>query len=148
MPSLASSYLYTFFALTAVGALLVSTFSSFTVYLKQLPEEKKLENLTKYVASKCDELILASKVGNASKAELKLEMPLKIGTKHYWIRLMNGSSNAWVEGGFGTGPIRAIYKFYLVEKVVASGFFVCVSDKLTITCEKNGRNILLSLGAG
>ena len=105
MPTIAPSYLYTFFAMAIVSSTLISTFSAYVVALKTIPEVQQLENVLKHVASQGYRLITLTTVTN-STSRVTLELPTVIGSKQYWFRLCNDSSRAWIEGALG--PITKI----------------------------------------
>jgi len=146
MPSIVPSYLYTFFALTLIGAILIGTFSSFAVSLKQIPEEKQLRNILDYVAAKSLELVnsVVAFRGNTTMQAV-LELPTRIGQKQYWIRLRNSSEGTLAEAKFGAEPTQPIYKVYLSPNISASGTFRSEFEKAVLKCELNSSGTFLSL---
>ena len=146
MPSIVPSYLYTFFALALIGTILVGTFNSFAVSLKQIPEEKQLRNTLDYVAAKSMELVnSAVAFGRNATMQTALELPARIGQKQYWIRLESDSEWTFAEAGFGSEPTQPIYKVYLTSAASASGTFKGEFGKALLTCELNSSGVFLSL---
>lgn len=147
MPSIVPSYLYTFFAMMLVGILLIGTFNSFAVSLKQIPEEKMLRNILDYVAAKSIELINYVEVSDEeATAETFLDLPSSINHKQYWLRLNTNSKYAFIEAGFGSTPTQARFKVYLLAGVSASGQVVGGFGKALLVCQRVASGIYLSLG--
>ena len=146
MPSIIPSYLYTFFALTLVGTILIGTFGSFAVSLKKIPEEKMLKNIVDYVAAESMELInYITTVGGEATVEAFLNIPSTINHKQYWLRLNTNSKYAFIEAGFGAIPTQARFKIYLPAEVSASGEIISGFGKVLLTCQRIDSGIYLSL---
>ena len=146
MPSIIPSYLYTFFALILVGTILIGTFGSFAVSLKQIPEEEMLKNIVDYVAAESMELInYITTVGGEATIEAFLNIPSTINHKQYWLRLNTNSEYTFVEAGLGTIPTQARFKIYLSTGVSASGEIIGGFGKALLTCQRTNSEIYLSL---
>jgi len=147
MPSIVPSYLYTFFALTLIGTILIGTFSSFALSLKQIPEEKQLKNIIDYVAARSIELINCISTSNKNASlEAVLNLPARINHKHYWLRLDESSDHAFMEAGFGSNPTQAYFKVYLPANVSVSGEIISGYGKVLLICRKTASGIYLNLG--
>jgi len=124
LPSITSSYLYTFVALIAVSSLLVFSFMAYADALRVSSEVKQLKNLMNYVATKGTELLTLTLATNAT-AEAFLQMPASVGNKQYWLQLRNDSSRAWLEGGFGNLPMEETeLRVYLPKEASAMGCYI------------------------
>jgi len=146
MPSIIPSYLYTFFALILVGTILIGTFGSFAVSLKQIPEEKMLKNIVDYVAAESMELInYITTVSGEATVKAVLNIPSTINHKQYWLRLNTNSEYAFIEAGFGAIPTQAHYKVYLLTNVSASGEIVGGFGRALLACQRTDSGIYLSL---
>ncbi|MCW4035368.1 MAG: hypothetical protein NWF03_08405 [Candidatus Bathyarchaeota archaeon] len=144
MPSIIPSYVYTFFALTIVGTILICTFSTFAVSVKQDVETEQLKNLLEYVAAESCELISTSSVNN-STASIKLTMPPRLGENRYWIQFRNDSSTAWIEGGLGTTPVQTSLTVFVPGLVNASGLFISGYGFAELECQTQGTTTFLNL---
>lgn len=146
MPSIIPSYLYTFFALILVGTILIGTFGSFAVSLKQIPEEKMLKNILDYVAAESMELInCVTTMSEKATVKAVLNVPLTINHKQYWLRLNTNSEYAFIEAGLGAIPTRAHFKIYLSTGVSAYGEIIGGFGKALLTCQRTDSRIYLSL---
>lgn len=134
MPSIIPSYVYTFFALSVVGTLLICTFSAFAVSVKQDVEIEQLKNLLEYVAAESCELI-STTTPNNSTATVSLLLPSHVGEKGYWIQLRNDSSSAWVEGGLGNTPVQTSLTVFVPGVVAASGLYTSGYDLAELECQ-------------
>ena len=144
MPSIIPSYVYTFFALTLVGTLLICAFSTFAVSVKQDVETEQLINLLEYVAAESCELISTATTNN-STAILRLLLPSHVGEKGYWIQLRNDSSSAWIEGGLGTTPVQTSLNIFVPGVVAASGFYTSTYGFAELECQIQGTVTFLNL---
>jgi len=60
-------------------------------------------------------------------------VPTSVGNMQYWLRLKNSSSQAWVEGGFGSVPYsESVVKAYVPRNASASGFYAAGSGALIL----------------
>ena len=144
MPSIIPSYVYTFFALSVVGTLLICTFSAFSVSVKQNVETEQLENLLEYMAAESCELISTTTTNNSTVA-LRLPMPSRLGEKSYWIQLRNDSSSAWIEGGLGTTPVQTAFTVFVPGIVTASGLYKSGYGFAELECQVQGTTTWLNL---
>ena len=144
MPSIIPNYIYTFFALTVVGALLIATFSAFAVSVKQDVEIEQLRNLLEYVAAESCELISTSTTNN-STVTVRVTLPYRVGEKRYWIQLRNDSSSAWIEGGFGTSPVQSFFTVFVPGPVAASGLYTSGYGFAELECQVQGTLSFLNL---
>jgi len=134
LPSITSSYLYTFVALIAVSSLLVFSFMAYADALRASSEVKQLKNLMNYVATKGTELLTLTLTTNAT-AEAFLQMPASVGNKQYWLQLRNDSSRAWLEGGFGNLPMEETeLRVYLPKEVSATGCYISGYGAASLKC--------------
>ena len=146
MPSIIPSYLYTFFALILVGTILIGTFGSFAVSLKQIPEEKMLKNIVDYVAAESMELInCVTTMSEEATVKAVLNIPSTINHKQYWLRLNTNSEYTFVEAGLGTIPTQARFKIYLPADVLASGEIIGGFGRALLICQRTDSGICLSL---
>ncbi|PVX27072.1 MAG: hypothetical protein CW716_04175 [Candidatus Bathyarchaeum sp.] len=144
MPSIIPGYVYTFFALTVVSALLIATFSVYAVSMKQDVEVEQLNNLLEYVAAESCELISTSTANN-STITVRLPLPYRVGEKRYWIQFRNDSSSAWVEGGFGTNPVQAFLTVFVPGPVTASGLYTSGYGFAELECQVQGTLTVLNI---
>jgi hypothetical protein len=144
VPSIIPSYVYTFFALSIVGTLLICTFSAFAVSVKQDVEIEQLKNLLEYVAAESCELISTATTNN-STATVRLVLPLRVGEKGYWIQLRNDSSSAWIEGGLGTTPVQTSLTRFVPGVVAASGLYSSGYGFAELECQVQGTVTFLNL---
>ena len=144
MPSIIPNYVYTFFALTVVGTLLIATFSAYAVSVKQDVEIEELKNLLEYVAAESCELISTSTTNN-STATVRVPLPYRVGEKRYWIQLGNDSSKAWVEGGFGTSPVQSFLTIFVPGPVAASGLYTSGYGFAELECQVQGTLTVLNI---
>jgi hypothetical protein len=144
VPSIIPSYVYTFFALSIVGTLLICTFSAFAVSVKQDVETEQLINLLEYVAAESCELISTATTNN-STATVRMLLPSHVGEKGYWIQLRNDSSNAWIEGGLGTTPVQTSLNIFVPGVVAASGLYTSRYGFAELECQIQGTVTFLNL---
>jgi hypothetical protein len=144
VPSIIPSYVYTFFALTVIGALLICTFSAFAVSVKQDVEVEQLQNLLEYMAAESCELISTTTTNN-STVTASLTLPPRVGEKRYWIQLRNDSSRAWIEGGFGANPVQTSLTVFLPGSVAASGLYISGYGFADLECQVQGTWTFLNL---
>ncbi|MGB9671794.1 MAG: hypothetical protein ACPL1Z_06295 [Candidatus Bathyarchaeales archaeon] len=147
MPTITSSYLYTFFAVIAVTNILLVSFIGYANAIRFSSETRKLKNLMDYVAAKTTELATLATATNAS-AEAFLQAPTAIGDKLYWLRLRNDSVKAWLEGGLGNTPTEAMeLRVYLPSKALASGHYFSGYGAIRIACSVNADVIQIQLSS-
>jgi hypothetical protein len=125
MPSIIPSYIQMFVAMIAVGTLLIFSFNSYAATLRYIPETEQLDNLLNYVAAKATELITSTQTD--ANTQFYLNLPLRIGDQHYWIRLQNDTLQSWVMGGFGTyWNISSTHKVFLPGNPIATGHHLSI----------------------
>jgi hypothetical protein len=144
VPSIIPSYVYTFFALSVVGTLLICTFSAFAVSVKQDVETEQLKNLLEYVAAESCELISTATTNN-STVTVSLPLPSRVGENRYWIQFRNDSSNAWIEGGLGTSPVQTPLTIFVPGLVDASGLYISGYGFAELECQIQGTVTFLNL---
>jgi hypothetical protein len=124
MPSVVSSYVYTFAALVAVSALLIFSVNSYAYSLRVASEQDQLQNILTGVAAKANEILTLVTTTNSS-VTVSLNMPTAIGDQYYWLRIRNDSSQVWVEGALGEFHEDATGLQVLIPGyAVMSGYFV------------------------
>ena len=134
MPSIPLSFLYTTFAVLAVGGLLLLSFSAYTGALRASSEMRKLEGLLDHVASITTELLTLTMETNAF-SEIQLPMPETIGDRYYWLQLGNDSNSAWLEGGFGNNPVHGVgSRAYVPSKILAQGYYISGNGAVQLEC--------------
>lgn len=145
MPSITPSYLYTFFALTAVSGILIASFMDYVNAIRFSSETKTLKDLMDFVAAKATELLTMASMANAS-AETIIQAPTAIGSKQYWLAFRNDLTGAWLEGGFGNAPTENVgLRVYLPCKAEASGFYVSGYGAVRLTCSMGADAPMISI---
>ncbi|MCW4014990.1 MAG: hypothetical protein NWF06_01335 [Candidatus Bathyarchaeota archaeon] len=144
MPSIIPSYVYTFFAISIIGTLLICAFSAFAVSMKQDIEVEQLKNLLEHVAAESCELISTTATNN-STVSLKISMPASLNQKQYWIQLRNDSSTAWIEGGLGNTPDQSSLTVFVPGIVYASGVYTSGYGFAELECQLQGTTVCLNL---
>jgi len=144
VPSIIPSYVYTFFALSVVGTLLICTFSAFSVSVKQDVEIEQLKNLLEHVAAESCELISTTTTNN-STVTIRVPMPTRLGEKRYWIQFRNDSSRAWIEGGLGSTPVQTSLTIFVPGTVAASGLYNSGYGFAELECQLQGTSVCLNI---
>ena len=146
MPTIAPSYIYSFFALIAVSSILITSFGAYATTLRNVPEIGQLNSLLRYVATMGSELATLVETTN-STSKVILELPSRIGAKRFWMRLANDSRKAWVEGALGIihegSPTNQVY---LRTAVAVLGNYSSEYGPAVLECFMNGSTITLHLG--
>ena len=147
MPSIATSYLYTFLALIIVSILLVCSFSLYTSTVRSLPEIKQLKNILDHVAAKGNELLTLVTATNSTVRAI-IQPPSIIGHQEYWIRVRNDTSNAWIEGALGQiRENRTTSRVFLPRKASTSGHYMGGYGSAILECYMNGSILQLNLNS-
>jgi len=147
MPSIATSHLYAFLALTTVSILLVSAFSLYASTVRSLPETKQLKNILDHVAAKGNELLTLVTATNSTLRTL-IQLPSTIGHQEYWIRVRNDTSNAWIEGALGQmRENRTTYRVFLPRKASTSGYYMGGYGSAMLEGYMNGSILQLNLNS-
>ena len=144
MPSIIPSYIYSFFALSIVGTLLICTFGAFSVSMKQDIQVEQLKNLLEHMAAESCEILSTTQINN-STVTVRMSMPSCVNEKQYWIRLRSDALRAWIEGGIGEIPVQTSYKIFLPGMVVASGLYVSGYGLAELECQLQGTTAYLTL---
>jgi hypothetical protein len=123
MPSVVSSYVYTFAALVAVSVLLIFSVNSYAYSLRAASEQDQLQSILTGVAAKANEILSLVTTTNSS-VTASLSMPTTIGDQYYWLQIRNDSSKAWVEGALGEFHEGATgLQVFIPSYAVMSGYF-------------------------
>jgi hypothetical protein len=133
-----------FAAMTAVGTLLIFSFSSYATTLRSVPEMEQLDNLLNYIAAKATELLTQTKTNSNTKFTLNL--PSKIGDREYWIRLQNNTVQSWIEGGLSkiwNGSTS--HKVFFPGSPVATGYYISGFGPAVLRCYVIGSVLQLVL---
>lgn len=147
MASEATTYIYTLLALGAVGLMLTSTFQAHTSSLQAVSERQELRRFLETIASEGTELIALTEATGAS-ARVCLHLPITIGRRLWWARLVSDSTGAWVEGAFGTPwEGQPDWRVDLPWNVMASGTYEGGVGTLSLSCSKHGSEIVLNLSS-
>jgi len=147
LPSIVSNYIYTLVALTVVSALLLYSLNSYTFTLRNTSETAQLKNILNGVGAKANEIITLVTATNSSLT-VYLDLPTTIGDQHYWMRVRNDSSSAWVEGSLGQ-----MFKGYaelqvlIPSKTSTSGYFISSRGKALLQGYMNGSTPQLNLAS-
>lgn len=137
MPAIATSYLYTFFAVMVVSSILVASFMNYSGAIRFSAETRNLKNFMDYVAAETTELLSLAAASNAT-AEAFIQAPAAIGNTQYWLRLRNDSLKVWLEGGLGNLPTEdAELRVYLPGKASVSGFYISGYGAVHLVCFVN-----------
>ena len=144
MSSIIPSYVYTLFASILVGAIVICACGLSTLNVRQLAEKQQLVNVTEYVATQSNELILHATRDNTNST-VYLNVPSTIGNQKYWIQIANDSSKTWVEAGFGVASNTSEQRAYIPSKVSASGIYTSFSGTAIIECQTDSLGIRLKI---
>ncbi|UCE29321.1 MAG: hypothetical protein JSV85_00880 [Candidatus Bathyarchaeota archaeon] len=134
-------------ALIAASALLVGSFSFYTITVRTIPENQELQNIINHLAAKGSELLTLVTVTN-STTRLFEYLPPRIGDQQYWVQLRNDSSNTWLEGALGQLEEReATIQVFLPRKISASGQYVGGHGSAILECYMNSSVLQLNLSS-
>ena len=144
MPSIIPGYVYSIFAALIVGTIIVCSCSAIMLNVKNQAETQQLSNINEYIATQS--LILLSQTTDSNRNSTQyLSIPTQIGTKLYWVRIANDSSNAWIESGFGTTVTPSQPDRYIPAKISASGTYISNSGRAFLNCQIENQRIVLTL---
>jgi len=147
MPSVITSYVYTFAALVAVSALLIFSVNSYAYSLRAASEQDQLQSLVTGLAAKANEILTLIETTNASLT-VNLNMPTTIGDQYYWLRISNDSSKACVEGALGEFRQDAAgFQVYIPSHAIMSGYFISANGIATLHGYMNTSTIQLNLAS-
>jgi len=145
MPTIASNHIYSFFALVAISSILITSFEAYATTLRYLPESEQLSNLMKHIANIGCELATLTETTNAT-SKMAIQLPSRIGTKRYWIKLTNDSQQTWIEGALGPvyqGDLSN--RVYMLPVVEATGNYTSENGVASLECFMDGSTIILHL---
>ena len=122
MPSEVVTYFHTLLITGIIGVALVAAFQVNSSGIKSSFEDEELTEILETIAAEGTELIsLARSTGSTST--LVMRLPISIGERNWWARLVTSSEGSWVEGGFGSEMITSVVRVWLPRDVSASGDF-------------------------
>jgi len=147
MPSIIPSYVYTIVASLIVGTLIVTACGLATVNVKAEAETQQLSNIANYIATKSMAL-LANTPSDNSNLTTNLDLPTAIGNQRYWIQILNDSSIAWVEAGFGDTVFSSAQLATIPCIISASGIYISGSGPAFLECENSASGLYLNLYGG
>jgi len=137
LPSITTSYLYTFIALIAISSLLIFSFMAYVNTLCASSETRQLKNLMDHVTAKSIELLTLTLSTNAT-SESFLITPASIGHKQYWLQFRNDSTKTWLEGGLGDVRIEGTeLSIYLPKNILATGHYIGGYGSIHLKCYLN-----------
>jgi len=139
VPSVSTSFFYSFLAMMVVSTLLTCSFASYVNLLRGASEINRLGETVDKVAAEAEDALTTVTSHNATIG-IVIQLPAKIGYREYWIRLANDSSRAWLEGGFGRTPTseERVYRVYLPRNAYVSGIFEGRYGIALLNCFLNG----------
>lgn len=144
MPSIIPSWVYSIFATIIVGTIIVYGCSTVTLNLKNQAQSQQLSNIDQYVATQSLNLLTSTTQDNQSISEI-LNLPTQIGNQPYWISIVNDSSQAWIESGFGSTASSSQPSVYIPAQIAASGAFVSFYGRPLLQCFCENGTIILTL---
>jgi len=134
--------------MTVIAMILTCSFGLYVDLLKQVSEVNQLKEILRQVAATAAESI-DMVAENGAALSVVIRLPLRVGSRDYWLRFSNDSSSAWLEGAFGVSPRseEQEYRVYLPQKVKASGTFEGRYGLAQLSCSLSGSvpQITLSL---
>ena len=101
MPSQATSYFYTIVAMGIVALVVTNAFKTQIIGIRAVSDRHELQEILEVVAAEATELLALTEATNAT-SKVSIQTPTLIGDKEFWIRLYSDSTEAWVEGAFGS----------------------------------------------
>jgi hypothetical protein len=115
--------------------------------VKAQAENQQLSNIADYVAAKSMQLVADAPAENFS-LKIALDIPQLIGNQRYWVQVLNDSSNAWVQTGFGASATASVHRTVIPSEVVASGVYVSGSGVAFLQYQCNSSGYYLTLIGG
>ena len=138
MPSTSTSFLYSLLTMMIVGLILTSSVAQYVGPLRSISEEKRLIEILVQTGSKVEEALVMA-IEHDATASIVFRLPSTIGNRHYWIRLTNDSSSAWLEGAFG--DLRRsegqVHQVFLSRVAAASGEFEGRFEFVIVNCSRD-----------
>jgi hypothetical protein len=144
MPSIIPGYMYSIFAALIVGSIIVYACSISTLSVKNQANNQQLKNIDEYVATQSLTLLSQTTENNQNSTRF-LDIPSSVGNERYWISIVNDSSGAWVESGFGTTVGSKNSQIKIPANVVASGYFISGSGRAILQCYFENQTATLTL---
>lgn len=143
MVTIIPGYVYSIFAALIVGAIIVGSCSVSMVNVRNEAENQQLANVDEYVAAQSLTLVAHVTQDGQSASEF-LNLPSQIGNQEYSISIVNDSSSAWVESGFGAAVLSQP-QIYIPAEVNASGTFVSGWGRPVLQCSYENQIVTLTL---
>jgi hypothetical protein len=143
MVTIIPSYVYSIFAALIVGAIIVSSCSLSMLNVRNEAANQQLANVDEYVAAQSLSLI-AHVVEDGQNITEFLDLPSQIGNQEYSISIVNDSSSAWVESGFGAA-VQSQPQIYIQAEINASGTFVSGWGRAFLQCSYQNQIVTLTL---
>jgi hypothetical protein len=146
MPTIAPNQIYSFFALVTISSILLTSFAAYATTLRYLPENEQLNNLMKQITNIGYELITLTETTNAT-SKVTLQLPTRIGTRGYWVRLANDSQQTWIEGALSSElQGNLTNRVYIIPFVEATGSHTSENGVAFLECYLNNYTAILHLG--
>jgi hypothetical protein len=137
MPTIIPGYVYSLLAALIVGSMVVYCCSIVSFNIKNEANDQQLTNVLRYVAAEC--LTLVSHTTENQNLTYNLDIPSHIGDQRFWVRLVNDSSNTWIESGYGAVVLSSDTHIAIPAKAVVTGSFVSGSGRPILQCHfQNG----------
>ncbi|MGD0645967.1 MAG: hypothetical protein ABSA75_13760 [Candidatus Bathyarchaeia archaeon] len=146
MVTIIPGYMYSIFAALIVGTIIVSSCTLSMVNIKNEAERQQLANIDENVAAQSLTLVTHVTEDGQNTTQF-LDLPSQIGNKAYWICIVNDSSSAWVESGFGTNVIQSQPQIYIPAEISASGAFISGWGRAFLLCYYENQTIVLTLNS-
>jgi len=144
MPSEVVSYFHTLLVTGIIGVALVAAFQANSSGIKSGFEEEELREILEVIAAEGTELVTSART-NGSTSTLVMRLPISIGERNWWARLVSGSEGSWAEGGFGPESLSSVMRVWLPHGVSASGTFRGGFGVPALKCSVVGGQVFLSL---
>src|SRR5208283_4013709 len=100
-------------------------------------------NVDEYVAAQSLTLI-THVTEDGQNATQFLDLPSQIGNQEYSISIVNDSSSAWVESGFGAA-VQNQPQIYIPAEINASGAFISGWGRAFLQCSYQNQIVTLTL---
>jgi hypothetical protein len=112
--------------------------------VKNQANTQQLKNIEEYVATQSLSLLSHTTENNQNTTQF-LDIPSSIGNQRFWIRIVNDSSGAWVESGFGTTISSNCLQMNIPANFDASGYFISGSGRAKLQCQIENQIAALTL---
>jgi len=117
------------------------------VNIRNEAENQQLTNINKYIATQSITLLNQALENNQNTSQI-LDLPTQVGNQEYWVFMLNDSSAAWVESGFGTTAILSQPQTAIPIGVAASGLYVSSWGRPILNCICQNQTVTLTLTSG